>query len=85
MPDSIRIRRLVLLAAAAAGIGGCVTSPAAQARQAQQMNDLADQFNDLRVENATLAGALDSLRTVLAKHDSTIARLANATGVTVVK
>jgi prefoldin subunit 5 len=62
-----------------------VTSPASAARQAQQMNDIGDQLNELRTENATLEGVVDSLRTVIAKHDTTLARLANAAGVAVVK
>jgi hypothetical protein len=85
MPHSVRARRVVLLVAAAAAVAGCVASPASAARQAQQMNDIGDQLNDLRTENATLESVVDSLRTVIAKHDTTLARLANATGVVVVK
>jgi septal ring factor EnvC (AmiA/AmiB activator) len=77
--------RLVLLALAAAAMGACVESPASAARQAQQMNDISDQLNELRTENATLESVVDSLHTVIAKHDTTLARLANATGVVVVK
>jgi hypothetical protein len=49
------------------------------------MNDIGDQLNELRTENATLETVVDSLRIVIAKHDTTIARLAGATGVAVVK
>jgi septal ring factor EnvC (AmiA/AmiB activator) len=80
-----RAPRLVLLALAAAAMGACVESPASAARQAQQMNDISDQLNELRTENATLEGVVDSLHTVIAKHDTTLARLGNATGVVVVK
>ena len=80
-----RARQLGLLALAAAAIGGCVESPASAARQAQQLNDIGDQLNELRTENATLESVVDSLHTVIAKHDTTLARLANATGVVVVK
>jgi hypothetical protein len=80
-----RARSLVLIALAGTAIAGCVQSPATAARQAQQFNDIGDLLNDLRTENATLEGVVDSLRTVIAKHDTTIARLANATGVVVVK
>jgi hypothetical protein len=65
--------------------GGCVTSPAAAARQAQQMNDLSDALNEVRTENAQLAATLDSVTAVLAKHDTTLTRIANVTGVAVVK
>jgi hypothetical protein len=85
MRNNPRARRLVLVALATAAIGGCVESPASAARQAQQMNDIGDQLNELRTENATLEGVVDSLRTVIMKHDTTLARLGNATGVVVVK
>ena len=85
MAETMGARRIVLLAVAASAVAGCVESPAAAARQAQQMNDIGDQLNELRTENATLESVVDSLRTVIAKHDTTIARLANATGVVVVK
>jgi hypothetical protein len=85
MPSKVRPRRIVLLALASAAITGCVESPASAARQAQQFNDIGDQLNELRTENATLESVVDSLRTVIAKHDTTLARLANATGVVVVK
>ena len=38
-----------------------------------------------RVENGTLETSLDSLRTVVAKQDSTIQKLATATNVQIVK
>jgi len=85
MATHIRARHLALFAIAAAAIAGCVQSPANAARQAQQFSDIGDQLNELRTENATLESVVDSLRTVIAKHDTTIARLANATGVAVVK
>ncbi len=85
MPIRSRALSLVLIALAGAAIAGCVQSPATAARQAQQFNDISDQLNDLRTETATLEGVVDSLRTVIAKHDTTISRVANATGVVVVK
>jgi iron only hydrogenase large subunit-like protein len=85
MAHRIRPGRLALTAVACAAISGCVQSPASAARQAQEFNDIGDQLNDLRTENATLESVVDSLRTVIAKHDTTMARLANATGVVVVK
>ena len=85
MGHKIRARQLVLLTVVGAAAAGCVQSPANAARQAQQFNDIGDQLTELRTENATLESVVDSLRTVIAKHDTTIARLANATGVAVVK
>ena len=85
MPRIVRARHLVLIALAGAVIAACVQSPATAAREAQQMNDIGDQLNELRTENATLESVVDSLRTVIAKHDTTLSRVANATGVVVVK
>ena len=85
MPRFPRKPLLALLVLAGAVIAGCVQSPASAARQAQQMNDVGDQLNELRTENATLAGVVDSLRMVIAKHDTTLARVANATGVVVAR
>ncbi len=85
MPCSARARVLAVIVVMGAAVAGCVTSPASAARQAQQMNDIGDQLNDLRTENAALESLVDSLRIVSAKHDSTLAKLANATGVAVVK
>jgi hypothetical protein len=85
MPYQVRAGHFVLLALAGAAIAGCVASPASAARQAQQMTDIGDQLNELRTENAMLESVVDSLHTVIAKHDTTLARLGNATGVVVVK
>ena len=85
MGHSIRVRHVVLAVAAGATITACVQSPASAAREAQQFNDIGDQLNDLRNENANLESLVDSLRTVVAKHDTTLARVASATGVAVVK
>ena len=79
MSRFIRVRRLVLPLLAAAALAGCA-SPASAAREAQQLNDIGDQLNELRTENATLENIVDSLRTVLAKHDTTLTRLGGATG-----
>jgi hypothetical protein len=85
MAHIVRPRHLVLIALAGAAIAACVQSPATAAREAQQMNDIGDQLNELRTENATLESVVDSLRIVIAKHDTTLSRVANATGVVVVK
>jgi hypothetical protein len=85
MSRSIRVRQLFLLALAGAALTGCMQTPASAARQAQQLNDIGDQLNELRTENATLENVVDSLRTVIAKHDTTLTRLGGATGVAVVK
>lgn len=85
MPSFVRARHVALIALAGAAGSACVQSPASAAREAQQMNDIGDQLNELRTENSTLQDLVDSLRVVIAKHDTTLARVANATGVVVVK
>ena len=82
---SIGARRALVLAAVAPLAAGCIQSPESQARAAQQLNDLDDAVNELRVTEAAMQTTLDSLRVVIAKQDTTIARLANVTGVVVVK
>ena len=77
--------RLLLLALLPLAASGCLTSPKSEALRQQQMQEAADAINDLRVNASVLAGTLDSLRVVVAKQDSTIARLANVTGVVIVK
>ena len=85
MAPVFRPRHLVLVAAAAATVTGCIRSPASEARMAQQFNDISDQLNELRQDNATLQQSLDSIRAILAKHDTTLSRLANVTGVVIAK
>ncbi len=46
---------------------------------------VGDAINEIRNINDEMRITLDSLRTVVAKQDSTIARLANVTGVVVLK
>jgi hypothetical protein len=80
--SAVRRRALLALAIAASG---CISSPKAEAARQQQMLELGDVVNDLRIATATLTATVDSLRTVIAKQDTTLARLANVTGVVVVK
>jgi rRNA maturation endonuclease Nob1 len=49
------------------------------------MIQLSEALNEVRSTAADLNQTLDSVRVVLAKQDSTIAKLANATGVQVTK
>ena len=49
------------------------------------MNQLGDALNDVRGQLASMETVLDSMRVVLAKQDTTIAKLANLAGVTVTK
>ena len=65
---------LVLVASACAG-------PSSNVDAGQALMDLGDAVNQLRQDNAVLQSQIDSLRAVVARQDTIIARLANATGV----
>lgn len=80
-----RAPRLVMLAAMVLPAWGCLTNPKTEALRQQQFQEMGDALNDLRIAANETATLLDSLRTVIAKQDTTIARLANVTGVVVVK
>lgn len=80
-----RVFRVLTLAVAPCAVTGCLTNPKTEALRQQQMMEAADAINDIRVNFSAMAGTLDSLRVVVAKQDTTIARLANVTGVIVVK
>lgn len=80
-----RVLRLLSIAFVAVAAGGCVGSPEAEAKRQEQMLQVGDAVNELRNINDEMRITLDSLRIVVAKQDSTLARLANVTGVIVVK
>jgi hypothetical protein len=71
---------LLLLATAS-----CISSPDTEAKRAEQMIQLSDALNEVRTTAADLNQTLDSIKVVLGKQDSTIAKLASAAGVQVVK
>lgn len=79
-------RRLIpaLAAVAVVASNGC-SSPKAMLQLQEQLGDAADAVNDIRVNMSVMQDTIDSLRTVVAKQDSTIFRLANATGVQIIK
>ena len=54
---------------------GCV-NPRSEAATAQALNDAANELNGLRQDVGQLQMDLDSLRQVVARQDSTIAKLA---------
>jgi hypothetical protein len=85
MPIPVRLRPFALTAALLLSLAGCVRNPEAEARAAQQFLEIGDALNDLRQTTSVLDGTVDSLRTVIAKQDTTITRLAAATGVPVAR
>lgn|GEM_PF-2175524 len=88
MPFAAQLNVRLLKAVFYAGVlslTACVSSPQAEASRAQQMIEMSDAVTQLRQQTADLQGAIDSLKLVLAKQDTTNARLANVTGIVVVK
>ncbi len=63
----------------AALLASCTASPA-DVNTAQQLADIADAMNALRSDNAVLQDQVDSLRTVVARQDTIIVRLAAQAG-----
>ena len=77
-----RSSRLILALALTASIafGACTPQPT-DVNTAQQLVDIADAMNALRNENAILQDQIDSLRTVTARQDTIITRLAAQAGI----
>ena len=70
----------VLLALSISG-GGVAMDPTENVTTGEAILGLSDAIMGLREEDAMLQAQLDSLRAVVARQDSTIARLAATTGV----
>lgn len=85
MPARSRVLPLAALTAALSlAAAGCVRMPADDTiSQGQLLLELSDALSELRGQDAMLQEQIDSLRTVVARQDSLLARLANATGVPV--
>jgi len=62
---------------------GCIGRPGqpGDLSQGELLLELSDTINELRSHDALLQEELDSLRAVVARQDSTIARIAAASGV----
>ncbi len=75
------IRRLFAAALVTFSLSACFQDPQKQLDQFQQMTELADALNELNQRTADLQFTLDSMRTVMARQDTVLRRVANATGV----
>ncbi|HEU4631410.1 MAG TPA: hypothetical protein VFS08_16780 [Gemmatimonadaceae bacterium] len=83
---SRRLAGLLPFAAMAclAAVAGCVRLPEDDTiSQGQLLLELSDALSELRGQDAMLQEQIDSLRVVVARQDTLLARLANATGVPV--
>ena len=76
------IRRLTLVIGAFIAVG-CSVPNRADLEVMQSVNDLSDQVNALRQDYGALLDQVDSLRVLVAKHDSVVRTLANLAGVTI--
>jgi hypothetical protein len=64
-------------------LGGCRPDTTQGINTAQAIQDLGDGISALRQDNAEFQVQLDSMRTVIAKQDTLIRRLANLAGMPV--
>lgn len=76
-----RIRRLSLALLAALALGACYQDPEQRIAEQQLMQDMTDAVNSLGMQVAEMQATVDSLRTIIAKHDTAVYRMANVTGV----
>jgi hypothetical protein len=74
------MRRLLLVLPAALLLTGC-RDPRAEANIAQAMIDMGTQFSALQQDLGLLQSQVDSLRTIVARQDTMIVRLAAAANV----
>lgn len=72
---------LALSLAAIVAAGACYSDPKAQLDQMQETMDLQSTLEDLANRTSELQFALDSLRVVVARQDSTLRTLSNLAGV----
>ena len=75
----------VVLSVLIGSLAGCYSDPNQRLDQMQESLDLSASLNELQSKTSELQFALDSLRGVVARQDSTIARLANLAGVPYVR
>ena len=69
-----------MLVVALAWVAGC-RSPQSDAYLLEQMKQMGDELNASRQQAADLQAQIDSLRTVVAKQDTLLTRLAGMAGV----
>jgi prefoldin subunit 5 len=69
-----------MLVAALAPVAGC-RSPQSDAYLLEQLKQMGDELNASRQQAADLQAQMDSLRTVVAKQDTLLTRLAGMAGV----
>jgi uncharacterized caspase-like protein len=82
LAQSRRRRRVALaMTLAAAALAGCLRNPSADAATAEMLAEIGNQLGALNQDNAELQNQVDSLRSVIARQDTVVRRLANLAGV----
>jgi len=77
------VRSLTLTIGVAFAAVGCSVPNRADLEVMQTVTDLSDQVSAMRQDYGALLDQVDSLRLIVAKHDSVVRTLANLAGVTV--
>lgn len=80
----MRVSRYVLLAGALT-LGASCTTTRNDAAIAQELNDAATEIGGLKSDLAQLQDQIDSLRTIVAKHDTTISHIAAANNIPIAR
>lgn len=62
-------------------VGGCYQDPEERIAEQQLMQDMTDAVNQIGMQVSELQATVDSLRSIIAKQDTAIYRMANVTGV----
>ena len=84
MPSSMRPLGLSTLLGAMMLSASCA-NPRTEANVAQALNDAATEISGLKNDISDLQSQMDSLRTILAKQDSTISRIADVNHIPIVR
>ena len=83
-PRAPRIRTVFVIGALVLAPAGCA-NPRQLAYLNDQMNQAADAVGEIRVNLSILQSSIDSLKLVVARQDSTIAKIAAVTNVQIIK
>ena len=75
----------VIALVAALLLGACYQDPEERIAQQQLMQDMTDAVNQMGMQMAELQATVDSLKTIVAKQDTAVYRMANVTGVPYVR
>jgi len=78
---TLRRRTLAAAFAVTAPIFGACGNPRTEANVAQALNDAANEISGLKNDIAQLSTEIDSLRQIVVKQDSNIARIAAANNI----